>query len=292
MAATKRKWLKGCALGCGGVALLAVLIVGISFLLIHQLANRAVETLETLESTYETQSDYTPPIDGGIPGERIERFLEVRRRLMTFCDRLSVFTDTFQGIGRKVDELKQEKDEEPEAKDLLPIVKDGGSLIGGMFRLGRDLAKFSITRNQALLEGEMGLGEYTWIYVAGYYGLLGQTPAKFSVAKETYPRIFFDRVLGDVREMIRRHVAALEGLLERAQEPERTDLEERLAVWRAELDAMTENTNLLPFQRGIPPELESSLEPFRQELEELFCPATSELEIMRTVKRGLKHEHL
>jgi hypothetical protein len=41
----------------------------------------------------------------------------------------------------------------------------------------------------------------------------------------------------------------------------------------------------------LPRELAASLEPFREELELLFCPATGELDIMRTEKRGLKYDH-
>ena len=58
-----------------------------------------------------------------------------------------------------------------------------------------------------------------------------------------------------------------------------------------ELDALTRDPERIPFQDGLPPELEASLRPYREELERVFCSATGELEIMQTVKTGLWYDH-
>ncbi len=64
-----------------------------------------------------------------------------------------------------------------------------------------------------------------------------------------------------------------------------------LAVWRAELVALQNDPRRRPFQDGLPPALAGSLEPFREDLERLFCPATCELDLMRTERTGIWYDH-
>ena len=48
---------------------------------------------------------------------------------------------------------------------------------------------------------------------------------------------------------------------------------------------------LVSHELELPPELVASFAPFREDLQELYCPATGELDIMRTEKDGFKFEH-
>jgi hypothetical protein len=62
--------------------------------------------------------------------------------------------------------------------------------------------------------------------------------------------------------------------------------ENELARVEAEVEAMEEDSRRIPWQDGLPPEIEDALFPYRAELDELFCLATSPLELMINEKHG------
>jgi hypothetical protein len=146
-----------------------------------------------------------------------------------------------------------------------------------MLRVGRDFGDYVTARNEALLAQEMGLGEYTWIYVVAYHSWLGHPPVK-AIEGRSRKNVFHDRVLPQVREMIRRHLAGAAG-------------SPTAVAWRSELEALDDVRERIPFEDGLPRELEDSLEPFRDELERLACPAASELDVVLTVRSGIGYDH-
>ena len=118
-------------------------------------------------------------------------------------------------------------------------------MLGVPFLVGRDFGDYITRRNKVLLANEMGLGEYTWIYVTTYHSWLGHEPARlFSTAER--PGVYEKRVNLQVREMIERRVAD-----------------------------------------GMPPDLES----WEAEIEQLYCPASGELEVVLTVETGAWFDH-
>ena len=133
----------------------------------------------------------------------------------------------------------------------------------------------------------MGLGEYTWIYVVAYYSWLGHQPTNFALGEGERPRIFADRVLGEVRDMIGRQLETLSASPGAAQADSSL-----IGLMQSELEAMEGDPDRLPFAEGMPVELEASLEPFRERLERTYCAATSELDFMRTERGRLGHDHL
>jgi hypothetical protein len=180
-------------------------------------------------------------------------------------------------------------DEAITKREMKELVGEGGGILKKLFRLGQDVAEFSIVRNEALFRNEMGLGEYTWIYVMAYYSWLGHRPIGFPVKTEERARVFHQRVRGEVRDMLRRHAEALEA--SRGAAGEETPIDLRISVMRAELAALDRDPDRIPFQTGLPESLARSLEPYRQELASLYCPETGELEIMRTEKSTIRFEH-
>ena len=100
---------------------------------------------------------------------------------------------------------------------------------------------------------------------------------KVKLAAADRPGVYEQRVNRQVREMIERHVA--DGM--------QPDLE----AWRAEVEALAADPVRVAFRDGVPPGLEASLQPFRADLEELYCPAASELEVTLTVKSGAWFDH-
>ena len=282
--------LKGCALGCGGLFLLGGLVVVGFALSVGSLATRAVDLRHTLESTLPDQKSFTPSLDGTIPLDRLERFLEVRRQLMTFCPEFTELAAGMVGMDDHVAELESNPDATP--RDLFSLFGRVGRIGRGMVGVGRWLGEYSVTRNETLLEQEMGLGEYTWIYVVAYYSWLDHEPANFALAEGEAPRIFYQRVLGEVREMMRRQLDQMEAGRGGPGDRDEAGSVAFLEALRAELASLDEDVTRLPFADGLPAGLRGSLEPFRQELAAAYCAATSELDFMRTEKAGLGHDHL
>lgn len=285
-----QRGLKGCGLGCGALLLLMAILLAGMWIVTSRVSNEAVDTREALERSFASQSAFTPSLDQPVAADRLGRFLAVRSVLAARCDELSRYRHSMRQVEERVEELN-EREKEPEAKELVSVLSGGRSALWSVIRLGHDVGKFEVLRNKTLAVHEMGLGEYTWIYVIAYYSWLGHRPVDF-IEADGHARIFFDRVLGDVRGMMQRFVQQLEDAVRGGSALEMSsEMRRRQTLWRDELDAMAVDPHRIPFQDGLPPELEAQLEPFRTDLERLFCAATGEIDIMRTEKSGLRYEH-
>jgi len=282
----KRRVLKAAGIGCGVLAGLVVLLMSIVYVQFTMLSRRAVETREQVERSFPTQADFTPWLDDAVPPERLERFIAVRRELQPMCEEFAVLRGGFEGMDRRAKALdEQPMDDEATKEELKALTKEGGGVLWSMVKLGRNLGRYSVARNEALIRNEIGLGEYTWIYAVAYYSWLGHRPQRFPIAKEAGPRIFQDRVLGQIWAMAGRHVQELES------SPGDASSTARIAAWRAEMAAGSAGSGRIPFQDGLPEWMAASLQPRRAELESLFCPETTELDVMRTEKERFKYEH-
>ena len=283
-------YLKGCALGCGGVLLLVIVLVAGWVVSVRGLSNRAVDLRDRLEATLPDQYSFTPSADGAIAADRVDRFLRVRERLMSFCRDFTELGDEIQTVDDHVTDLEASND--PAFGDLLEVLSGAGRISRGMIAIGSELGEYSVARNEALLEEEMGLGEYTWIYAVTYFSWLGHQPTKFALSEEDYPRIFQDRVSGNLRQMLRRQLSAADRGADASASIADEEARAHLALLRDEVLALDGDPQRLLFAEGLPTALESSLEPYRTELESVYCPATSELDFMRTEGSGLAHDHL
>jgi hypothetical protein len=268
MAGSKGKRLKQYVIGCGLLTLFVIVVLAVLTTSVFLGYRKAFKVRDELERLHDTQAEFTPPAAGTIPADRMQRFLTVREELLPLCEKVSAHQRRFARMHR------QGEAERP------PV----GALLGDVFqaarsviRLGRDYGEYVTVRNEALLAEDMGLGEYTWIYVVAYYAWLGHEPVQ-AVTGRAGPHVFRDRVFPQVEEMIRRHVAEV---------GER----EGVAAWRSELEALERFPERVPFQEGLPPEIEGSLEPHRNQLERLACPEAGELDVVLTVKSGFGYDH-
>ena len=82
---TSKRWLQGCGIGCGIVALLLVVAMIGGSLVVMRPFREAVQTRETLDERYGQQADFAPAADGAIPSDRLEAFVAVRTVLMAVC---------------------------------------------------------------------------------------------------------------------------------------------------------------------------------------------------------------
>jgi hypothetical protein len=254
--------LKVGAIGCGSVVTLAVIAIGAIVAVTFQGYQRELDALEELDAKFGAFDSYRMPAGGTLPAERLERFLAVRRALVPRCAEITEFTGAFKEVEAAATAA------EPDAGSLF---HHAGNAIGRVPRLGLVFGAYLNDRNQALLRQGMGLGEYTWLYVAGYFGLLNQVPARLFVEPER-KKVLEDRVYPETAKVIERHVQAraLTG-----------------GPWVEELARLRAGAGLVPFSAGLPPELARSLEPFRGALAEAGCPAAAELDLTITVRRGV-----
>lgn len=268
MTGSKRKTLRQYGIGCGLLVLFVLVVFVVMIGSVHFGYREAFAIRDELDREYETQEQYTPSASGSIPPDRLRRFLAVRESLFPLCETVSAHQRLFTRMRRHAEEGEQPG---------RSFLRDAFRATTSMFRVGRDFGDYVTTRNRALLAQEMGLGEYTWIYVVAYHSWLHH-PLQHALGGRSRKNVYRDRVLPEVREMIRRYV---EGA---GESPD-------VGAWRAELEALDRDGTRIPFQDGLPPVLRDSLEPLRSELERWACPAASELEVVLTVKSGIGYDH-
>ena len=262
------KALKVTGIGCLVAFGLLVLSLGGSYVFIRLGGDHSISTREAVEHAYPTTTEFVPPADGGFLPERMARFLIVRHKLFTSCDRWEQFRSAF------VDMDSFEEEENVDAGDFFSTV---GRAVKGMFGVSKHLNSYLVTRNETLLDQEMGMGEYTWLYVVIYHGWLGHPAERFFLAREDEPAVFADRALPEVHEMVARLC-----------DSGGPDLP---AFWQDELAALKADPRRVPFADGLPESITAQLEPYRIELENLFCPVICELDLTRTEREGIGYEH-
>jgi hypothetical protein len=265
MAKRTGHWFRWGAIGCGGTVLVLLITFLVTTLLTGVGYDRAIEARADLEQRFDTQADFTP--DGTLGADRLQRFLEVRRSLQPLCAMVSQHQELFSRFAGTSPQ---------EERTFVDVLRDVRQALGVPFLVGRDFGDYVTRRNKVLLANEMGLGEYTWIYVTAYHSWLGHSPARVFPTADR-PGVYEQRVNRQVREMIERHVA--DGMP--------PDLES----WQAELAALAADPTRIAFEDGVPPALEAALEPYRAELEQMYCPAAGELEVVLTVESGAWFDH-
>jgi len=260
MAPRNRTWLKGCGIGCGIVIILGLVgTFGASMLFMGPMRD-AIESREELESRHGDQAAYVPPADGAVTGDRLERFLRVRQDLMATCEGFEATSRQFE----RMDELS----DDASSGEVLGEMK---GLMGEVFGMVPRLGKFFEARNAALLSEDMGLGEYTYVYVCAYHDQLRNAATS-------------DEVFGDA-EISRRAHQALRSMLQSQLAAMPPDHPQRPSLGE-ELDRLREHPRSLPWYHGLPATVSASLEPHRARLDAVFCEFTTGLEFNTNRTRG------
>lgn len=281
---TTSKWLIGCGIGCGVVILLLVFAGVGGYFFIKNIVEGFEETetiTDDLTERYGEIKDFCPDPGGAIKPERLEAFLSVRNSTEPLKEALE------NSINILSDEESESQFKEEPSPGVLTKIKTGF----GMISL---VAEFYTRRNQALLDAEMGLGEYYFIYVVSYYSWLGKSPAdgleyNFRHNEEEKSGVYWKRErsenLEDRKDDVLRHLhrQTLPMLHNQFEELTGIDVSPIRDPWRetleAEIEAMEADRFRLPWQDGLPDVLEASLRPFRGRLEASYSKMLNTLEI-------------
>ncbi len=270
---TAKKWLVGCGCGCAVVILILVGLAAGSFYLAKDVVGQFEEAeaaMEDLTRRHGEIVDFCPNPDGTIGPERLEIFLDVRARMAT------TRTDMEQILGQ----LSAGQRNGPKSPaQFLAMAKAGMGMVP-------EMVGFLTRRSEALLEVEMGLGEYYYIYAVGYYCWLGKSPADgppFPLTEDHGGRELNELELRGLRReqnlrrlnnlllpMLRNQ---LSGLDEASQDPDWR------GVLEAEIGALENDPARLPWRDGLPERLEESLAPFAEDFEKSYSKLCNPLEI-------------
>lgn len=310
MATTGQKWLIGCGIGCGGALLLLVVgLFAIGFVVNKTMEGfeQAEQSRDRIEQEIGPGSEYTPEPDGAIPPERMEVFLAVREATQDEREKLA---ESWEGLPLSIEEARK-LDEQPlwdKLKNILSITRMGFGMAGV-------IGDFQKVRDAAMLEQEMGFGEYAYIYVIAYYSWLehpvtdgpGRRAADAQADKGaagTQPEKGPDlpaEIGADVGDLMGRDMA-MEFYGGRVRELLIQVLENQRRVWsqatddpeaaawserlQQQIDALKEGRLHVPWQDGLPESIEASLLPYRERLEATYVRAANPFELSRRDGEG------
>ncbi len=280
---TTKKWLIGCGIGCGVVIVGLVILGTAGYFFIKDIVKDFKETeilMDTLTERYGTIREFIPDPDGAIRPARIEIFLSVRSSMVPAVEEM----ERAVNILSEMEQTDREK-EEP-SPNLFTKIKTG-------FSFATQIAEFYRSRNQALLDNDMGMGEYYYIYVMSYYSFLGKSPSDgppFRVDDQSSRgTIMFserhsenqeDRMDSMLRRVHRQIFPILQNQYKRLTE---ADVSRTREKWRtalaAEIEAMESNRYRLPWEDGLPDILKTSLEPYRSRLESSYSAMLNVFEV-------------
>jgi hypothetical protein len=265
MTESGKKWLIGCSVAAILMAVLLGLLVwgGVTF---FKKAVRGIEEIEessrAVSSRFGPVSEFTPDPAGTIEGSRVEAFLAAREIMAPVRDELASSFATLEGSSESRGE---------------------GRISAGIKLLPR-LFEFWQMRNEACLEAGIGPGEYSYLYILSYYGLLGKPVTSgpgFTLISDNDGPSRNSRDEFDVRE------ARLEHILGRTRNLMLRILRNQLAAgaegeWAAvlkdEIALLEADPFRLPFRDGLPDRIARSLEPYRDRLEQSWNGMTNPLE--------------
>ncbi len=306
MSSTSSKWLMGCGIGCGVVILLIVIVVGVGYFFIRDTVKDFKETeasMDMMEDRYGDIRDFSPDPQGRIAPDRMEAFLSVRDSTAWLRDEMERSLQTIS------DDIHEVTDDNQSFWRVLGIIRRGVGAIP-------QVAEYYTTRNYALLDKDMALGEYYYIYTIAYYAWLKKMPEdgpdfrlmgddergryrwyeddefedEGEAEAEAEEEDVRDRREDDVREERRyRIIRTVRRMVIPMMRNQLAKLEEDRSIrysrsWRRslenELETLREDRVRLPWEDGLPEVIASSFRPYRDRLEASYNQMLNPLELM------------
>jgi len=212
---------------------------------------------------------FTPPADGIIQPDRLERFIRVREAVQANCR-------TFQNIMDNVIRLETlESDPNLSASQK---TSEGFDSLKSMFSAAPTFLEFMDARNTALLTEEMGLGEYIYVYLAAYGELLAQeSQGRYADQEEAY---LSPRARKEYVQILGNQLAALQAA---GQDQDASSLV-LVADLQTEMAALGDGSHASPWPDGPPGRTLESLAPYRDRLSALYCEGIVRVEILQKNK--------
>jgi hypothetical protein len=270
------KLRKGCFIGCSVVLFLVALIATIGYVRVKQSIKGLTDAMashDQLVALYGEAESYVPSAYGSISADSIERFLVIRESL--------------RQPQAEVEEMLAEfpPDELFEDKRAWPIIR---AAIGMLGELLDQIGGYINVRNQALIEAEMGLGEYTYIYSIAYYSWLGHSPEDAPVVtkrtdptsgKKTGEPILDDESSYSADRVRRRYRQAMLAMMrsQLAAIPEAGS--EWYTMLSGEINRLSNQPGRVAWQDGLPAVIKVSLTPYRERFEATYSKVTNPFEI-------------
>ena len=221
---------------------------------------------EILEQRFGDHEVFTPAVDGSVTDDRVSAFLAVREALAEIHAEI-------EDVDREMGDFEDlTEDGEPQLRKALPAVF---RMTKSMMGLPWVFGEIERARNRALVEAEMGLGEYTYIYIVAYHDEL--------VSPKSEANLFGASAAN------RRVRATLRGMIERqlsAARAERAEDDELVTALAAELDALESDDRRILWQDGLPEPIAECFGPYRERLDATYSTAAAEFELLNSTIRA------
>jgi hypothetical protein len=218
---------------------------------------------QTVNDRYGEAPTYTPAPDGSVTPNRIATFLAVREEIGEACSGLH----SIHAQMRETDQ--KERDGDLTANDL-------SRSIGGIFSLPREMLGLVRARNEALLNHEMGLGEYIYIYVLAYHE---QLVASLDPDSGDGTELIKRRTRLELAQMLRNQLAAFDA------SPAAPGGSDAATLIETEIAALEDGSHIVPWQDGLPTAISASFSPYTEQLDRLFCEGVVRYELGQKNKR-------
>lgn len=266
----------GCAIGCA-LVVFVIVAAGIGgWRLVKGTIDgmrAAAETQRELEARFGGPRDWVPPLDGAVPAERMEAFLEVR----------GLLAESRLELDRMLTALVAPKGDQT-LPGAIRALEAGASI-------GPAVGDYLAARDRALLDVGMGLGEWTWIDVLVYHAWLGEplTPPDEPRSGDGRVQVHVGGDLsaeGGVRQARGDVYAMMRNLREALEAAGDVDPAWRDAV-EQEMTRLRGDPSRLPWQDGAPDRVAGSFEPFRERLQATWSPRTAVFDLVRVGPHGV-----
>lgn len=223
----------------------------------------------SLVERFDWATRYTPPANGVIQPDRLERFIRVREAVQANCRTFQTIMDNII----RIDTL--DSDPNLSAGEKTSEVVDS---LKSIFSAAPTFLQFMDARNSALLVEEMGLGEYIYIYLAAYAEQLAQEPqGRYAEQEEAY---LSPRAQKEFVQILGNQLTALQAT---GQDQDAHSLT-LVADLQAEIAALEDGSHASPWPAGPPAGTSESLAPYRDRLSELYCEGIVRVEILQKNK--------
>lgn len=275
----KPKTGSGCGTGCLSLLIIMVLAVAGSYFLIRdRLASleEIEESSNQLELIYGSIYEFTPGLDTKYNLERTARFLQARSIIKDEIDELE---NGLSDIQLEIDDIK----DDTSLWDVFTLIKSGFGLIP-------EIVRYYKARNNALMEVQMGLGEYLYIYTNAYFVLLKKSPSdgpKFRIEGEGDNQsdkygdevfeLRYDKISKKINRLAREHLTNLKFQLDKTDPSNKY-----LRIIEEEIIKLNSNRNLIPWMDSIPEFVNQQFNNYSVELDSSYKLLLNPLEMTDT----------